>query len=218
MAMKTSRFQQILWIVIVFIGPSGPAESLTTPVRLVEIQQKPSVTKAGNTHYLPFISQPTTKIPVAYAQAEASSSDDDKLMRIERLGEFKIGSSAVRILEFLSNPQTKSKNIFSEADGLYRQSWYYPKQGVIFEMVAENNKDKPKVAAIKISSPSKFKTDRSIKIGDSYDKVVRVYGRYKDKEHSVPFKRFVAGSVYGGLIFSFQNGRVVEIFLGAAAE
>ena len=59
-------------------------------------------------------------------------------MPLERLGEFKIGSSAARILELLGNPQTKSKNAFSEADALYRQSWYYPKQGITFQMVTED--------------------------------------------------------------------------------
>jgi len=28
----------------------------------------------------------------------------------------------------------------------------------------------------------------------------------------------VAGSIYGGMIFYFQDGKVREIFLGAAAE
>ena len=201
MTMKISLFQRVFWIVITSIGLSGPAESLAAPAC-----------------YLPSIGQLALQTPVADTQAEASGSNSDKLMQLERLGEFKIGSSAARILEILGNPQTKSKNVFSEADGLYRQSWYYPKQGIIFQMVMENKNDTPKVASIKLTLPSKLKTNRGIKIGDSYDKVVRLYGQYKDQENSVPFKRFVAGSIYGGLMFSFQNGRVVEIFLGAAAE
>jgi len=199
--MKISLFQRVFCIVITSIGLSGPAESLAAPAR-----------------YLPSISQLALQTPVADTQSEASGSNSDKLMQLEKLGEFKIGSSAARILEILGNPQTKSKNVFSEADGLYRQSWYYPKQGIIFQMVTENKNDTPKVASIKLTLSSKLKTNRGIKIGDSYDKVVRLYGQYKDQENSVPFKRFVAGSIYGGLMFSFQNGRVVEIFLGAAAE
>jgi hypothetical protein len=31
-------------------------------------------------------------------------------------------------------------------------------------------------------------------------------------------KTFVAGSVYGGVIFQFEKGREAEIFIGAAAE
>ena len=191
MTMKTSLFRQVFWIVIASIGLSGPAESLAAPA---------------------------LQTPVADTQAEASGSNSDKLMQLEKLGEFKIGSSAARILEILGNPQTKSKPVFSEADGLYRQSWYYPKQGITFDMVTENKAATPKIASIKLTLPSKLKTNRGIKIADSYDKVVGVYGQYEDRENSIRFKRLVAGSIYGGLIFSFQNGRVVEIFLGAAAE
>jgi hypothetical protein len=151
-------------------------------------------------------------------QSEVSSSNADDLMQLERLGAFKIGGDAARILEILGKPKTKSKTVFSEADGLYRQSWYYPKQGMVFQLAGENKTDKPKIASIRLTRPSKLETDRGIRIGDSYDEVVRAYGRHQDQENSVPFKRLVAGSIYGGLVFSFQNGRVVEIFLGAAAE
>ncbi len=41
---------------------------------------------------------------------------------------------------------------------------------------------------------------------------------YKEEEERRTSEHFVAGSIYGGLIFSFQNGRVNEIFLGAGAE
>jgi hypothetical protein len=216
--METTLFQRVFWIVIASIGISGPVESVAAPTRLPEIQERPSVTRADNAHYLPSVSQLALLTPVADTQSEASSSNANELMQLERLGEFKIGNSAARILETLGNPQTRSRNVFSEADALYRQSWYYPKQGITFQMVTENENDKPKIASIKLTRPSKLETDRGIKIGDSYDRVVGVYGQYKDQENSVPFERLVAGSIYGGLIFSFQDGRVLEIFLGAAAE
>jgi hypothetical protein len=37
-------------------------------------------------------------------------------------------------------------------------------------------------------------------------------------EDSQPGVQFVAGSIYGGLIFTINQGRVEKIFLGAAAE
>jgi hypothetical protein len=39
----------------------------------------------------------------------------------------------------------------------------------------------------------------------------------RDREMSNA-KTLLAGSIYGGLIFQFQNGKVNQIFLGAAAE
>jgi hypothetical protein len=218
MTRKISFFQQVYWMVIASIGLIGPAESLAAPTHQIEIQNEPSLARADSVNYLPSISQLALQTPDADTPSEASSSNADDLMQLERLGEFKIGSSAARIMENLGSPKTKSKTVFSEADGLYRQSWYYPKPGIVFQMATENETDKPKVASIKLTRPSKLETDRGITIGDSYDKVVRAYGAYQDQENSVPFKRLVAGSIYGGLIFSFRNGRVVEIFLGAAAE
>ncbi len=38
------------------------------------------------------------------------------------------------------------------------------------------------------------------------------------REDSKSSGSFVAGSIYGGMIFTFQDGKVREIFLGAAAE
>ena len=48
--------------------------------------------------------------------------------------------------------------------------------------------------------------------------MTKAYGRDKNTEDSVPKETFVAGSLYGGLIFNFKNNRVTEIFLGASAE
>ena len=72
-------------------------------------------------------------------------------------------------------------------------------------MVAENEGDNPKVAAIKVTSPSRLTTDRGITIGDWYNKVVRVYGQCRDQENSVLFKRLTAGSIYGGLNILFPE-------------
>jgi len=39
-----------------------------------------------------------------------------------------------------------------------------------------------------------------------------------NREDSARTGSFVAGSIYGGIIFDFQKGKVSQIFLGAAAE
>ena len=158
------------------------------------------------------------KIPIVQAGAGVSGSGSEELMETERLGEFKIGSSAAGILKILGTPQTKSKSVFSENDARYHQTWHYPKQGITFGMVAESREDKPKVGFIRVARPSTLATSRGIKIGDSVEKVVREYGCHQDIENSVPDERFVAGSIYGGLVFFFQDGGVVKIFLGAGAE
>ncbi len=42
--------------------------------------------------------------------------------------------------------------------------------------------------------------------------------RFRTKRKATPGKTFVAGSIYGGVIFTFDDGKVEQIFIGAAAE
>jgi len=58
-----------------------------------------------------------------------------------------------------------------------------------------------------------------MRIGSTEREVVEAYGRFRDpEEDSEEGRSFVAGSVYDGMIFDFQDGRVIRIFLGSAAE
>lgn len=140
------------------------------------------------------------------------------LMEEESLGQLKIGRVATEVLQLLGSPTKKSNSSFWAADALHHQDWYYSKKGITLNMVSEMADKQQEVASIKLISPSKLRTKRGIGIGSSFDEVVRAYGKEQDQENSIPFKYFVAGSIYGGLIFSFENDRVAEIFLGAAAE
>ncbi len=44
------------------------------------------------------------------------------------------------------------------------------------------------------------------------------YGELIDEEGLTDDTRFIAGSIYGGEIFGFEDGVVRSIFVGAAAE
>ncbi len=156
--------------------------------------------------------------PAPILQAENRDSNPFELMRLEGFGELKIDLTEAQIFELLGNPETKGENIVWGADGLYHQPWYYPQQGITLDLVSQTAQTSKKVASIKLSSPSTLKTQRGIGIGDSYSEVMQAYKQEEDPENALPSQQFVAGSIYGGLTFSFQNGRVNEIFLGAAAE
>jgi hypothetical protein len=57
-------------------------------------------------------------------------------------------------------------------------------------------------------------------VGDPYKAVKAAYHAYHDPEEQVDELSFVAGSIYSGVIFSFDSKleKVTEIFFGAAAE
>ncbi|MDB9432097.1 hypothetical protein [Microcystis aeruginosa] len=139
-------------------------------------------------------------------------------MREESLGELKIDLSAQQVIRLLGEPTQKGRVEFWEGDGLYHQDWYYPNQGITLSMASETEKGQQNIAFIKLVYPSTLQTQRGIKIGSLIEDVSLAYAKEKDQEMSIPYQTFVAGSIYGGLIFTFDKGRVSEIFLGAAAE
>lgn len=145
-------------------------------------------------------------------------SDPFALMREESLGEIKLDLSAQQVIQLLGNTTQKGQVEFWAGDALYHQYWYYPNQGITLSMASETEKGQQNIAFIKLVSPSTLTTKRGIKIGSSIEEVSLAYAKEKDKEMSIPDQTFVAGSIYGGLIFTFDQGRVSEIFLGAAAE
>ncbi len=55
-------------------------------------------------------------------------------------------------------------------------------------------------------------------MGSAEKAVNKAYAKEQEKEQSVPGESFVAGSVYGGIIFTLKAGVVTDIFIGAAAE
>ncbi len=145
-------------------------------------------------------------------------SDPFALMREESLGKLKLDLSAQQVIQLLGNPRQKGGVEFWVGDAIYHQYWYYPNQGITLSMASETEKGQQNIAFIKLVSPSTLPTKRGITIGSSIEEVSLAYAKEKDQEMSIPDQTFVAGSIYGGLIFTFDNGRVIEIFLGAAAE
>jgi hypothetical protein len=75
-----------------------------------------------------------------------------------------------------------------------------------------------RLLSITATPPCKLSTARGIHIGSSLKEVSKAYGDVQEKEQSRPGESFVAGSLFGGIIFDLKQGKVSEIFIGAAAE
>ncbi len=78
-------------------------------------------------------------------------------------------------------------------------------------------KTEPKINSILISEPCTLKTKKQIGIGDSQQAVKAAYADFIDKESS-DATTIVAGTVYGGLLFTLEGEKVKTIFIGASAE
>jgi hypothetical protein len=149
------------------------------------------------------------KLPVA--------NSEFSLLQKERIGNLRIGLSAEKIKRTINcTPKRGPENLWA-ADGAYHQEWQYRNCGITLGMVSDRKGGRKSIESITLTSPSYLSTKRGIRIGSSERAVKKAYKAEWNRENSKS-EFFVAGSIYGGLIFQFQNGKVSRIFLGAAAE
>lgn len=147
-----------------------------------------------------------------------TTDDEFCLMRLEHLGALSIGIGEKDALAALNCPVSRGKDLFSEATGDYTQKWSFPACGVDLTMTASSKRGPKVVTSIVVAAPSTLATSKGIHIGSTEDEVLTAYGPFLDRGASRRGKTVVAGSIYGGLIVSIADGKVSEIFLGAAAE
>lgn len=141
-----------------------------------------------------------------------------KLMRSESLDGLTLEMKSSGLTKLLGKPEKTGKEENWEAIGEWVQRWSWPKLGITAQMSSKEKGGAKTLLAVTLTAPSERATRKGIRIGSSEAEVVAAYGALRDKETSQAGKTFVAGSPYGGLIFTFSKGKVSEIFLGAAAE
>lgn len=135
----------------------------------------------------------------------------------EKIGPLHLGLSAQAVKQIIPGNPVLGPDELMGADGLYHQEWKYSRAGISLDMISEKKGGPKSIASISVTSPSKLKTPRGIGIGSTEAEVAKAYGPFRNAEDSTP-ERFVAGSIFGGVIFSCQQGKVSGIFIGAAAE
>jgi hypothetical protein len=143
--------------------------------------------------------------------------DEFSLLRKERIGNLRIGLSEAKVKQIINCQLKREPEQFWGADGAYHQQWKYANCGIILGMVSARKGAPKSIDSITISNPSRLTTQRGIRIGGSKKAVMKAYKAEWNRSTNEP-NHFVAGSIYGGLIFQFENGNVSQIFLGAAAE
>ena len=134
----------------------------------------------------------------------------------EAFGPLALGKSPAEVEKALGKPASMGKKVFQEATGTSVQEWKYPAAGLTVTM--EWTGKKPAVGAIRAEEGCKLATARGIKLGSTEAEVAKAYAKEREAETSKAGESFVAGSIYGGVIFSFKDGKVSGIFIGAGAE
>jgi len=160
---------------------------------------------------------PSPWLQNAFAQKIAASTRYDTAK--ERIGGLRLGLLENDTVASIPCTPKKLKEIYEGATGDYVQTWQFATCGIVLKMSSPKKGAPKSISAITLTKPATFATGRGIRIGSTEQEVLAAYGRYRDADgDSKKGKRFVAGSVYDGIIFDFQDGTVVRIFLGAAAE
>lgn len=159
----------------------------------------------------------STLLAVSFFAAIIARSEPAPLEN-ESLGKLKLGTKATEVTTLLGKPDSKGKDTEMGATGEWVQQWQYKSQGLAFDMASGAKGGAKSISSITATAPCKLATSRGIHLGSTLAEVAKAYGKFHDKEQSVAGKTFVAGSVYGGVIFTFAGGKVSQIFIGAAAE
>ncbi|MAS92879.1 MAG: hypothetical protein CMO55_06740 [Verrucomicrobiales bacterium] len=137
------------------------------------------------------------------------------------VGGFSLGMPGVIANRIINGKFTTSEEILEGATGLFVQDWTAPGLGLTLKMGHEEDSKQQHIESIEISGQSQLKTDRGVGIGTPRSEVEKKYAaeieeaeQFDDIENQI-----VAGSVFGGIIFTFdEDEKVTTIFVGAAAE
>jgi hypothetical protein len=154
----------------------------------------------------------------AIALSAAVSSDEFQLMRDEAIGALKIGLPREQAIQIAGASPKAGRIEEWGADGLFHQELTFKNAGIRLSMVSKTKSSPQTIESITAVAPCALTTKRGIHIGSSEAEVMKAYERNYNKEESTPGSSFIAGSTYGGISFQFKNGRVSQIFLGAASE
>ncbi len=157
---------------------------------------------------------------IAFALLATSlyAKDAFDLLATESLGKIKMGLPAAAVVKALGEPEKKGTEQKEEATGDWTQDWSYSAQGLKLTMSSAKKGGAKTVSTITATGACKLTTARGIKIGSSLADLRKAYANVESKDDSQPGKTFVAGSIYGGVIFTLKGDKVSQIFVGAAAE
>ena len=136
----------------------------------------------------------------------------------EGLGKLALDQKAGVVLKLLGEPKAKGADVLMEATGEWVQEWAFPEQGLTLMMGSTDKGGAKTVWSITADGKCELATERGVRIGSSEAEVKKAYGKVYNAEESRAGETFVAGSVYGGVIFELEMGKVAGIFIGAAAE
>lgn len=146
------------------------------------------------------------------------TTDGRAIWVVESIGPLKIDMSASELNRVIGEPEKKTDPEYQGATGDYVTSWTY--EWATLGLISESEKGPWSLGSVTVEESSDWKTERGIGIGASRAEVEKAYAgdiNESEGEGGTP-EDIVVGTIYGGIIFDFDDGRVSRIFVGATAE
>jgi hypothetical protein len=152
------------------------------------------------------------------SSAKDTCGNKPDLLTADHIGGIKIGMSLDEVKNLLGEPSSRDQLQNWAADGRWYATYYFSRMGLTLNMGSDDSACfKPTVASITATPVCPFRTARGVAIGSSLADVRSRYEPFIDNAQSSDTV-VLAGSLYGGLIFELEKGKVKKMFLGAAAE
>lgn len=140
-----------------------------------------------------------------------------ELLNKERIGKLSIGMGLQQVHAILGGAASKTDLENWGADGRFYSTYSYS-SGLSLNMGSDDSTFLgASISSITVNPNCPYTTTRGIGVGNTFEETQNAYKDLIDPAESND-TILVAGSVYGGLIFNFKNGKVNRFFLGAAAE
>lgn len=128
-----------------------------------------------------------------------------------------LGIPQAKVIEMLGEPTKKDKDEYWGATDTYVQKWHFNDIGLKLHMESEKEGGLKQVFSITAHAPNTMKTSKNARIGIKKEKLISLYADHYNIELQHE-NSIIIGSIYGGVIYTIENGLVSEIFIGAAAE
>jgi len=137
------------------------------------------------------------------------------LMESETIGKLQFDMPLAAIETEVGAAEEKTEFELWGADDFEHQTRIYQNNTLEIDYIKTED-DEIVCNMITIYGDNELKTSRGIGIGDSRNAVLKVYQQeIYDRDNETAL---IAGTIYGGVIFTFENDKVKSIFIGAGAE
>lgn len=192
----------------------SPSPDDSAPEMGADIAQDPS----GSPEQSPPASTSPSASSGSAESTGGSSSPGDALLKSDGIGTIRVGMSEDALIGIIGEPISTTIPAVWGSDELVHSEWNYEPMGIVINMAQQPGTEKFTVFSVKVMAPCSLKTSRGIAIGDTKADVLAAYRDEYNAEESDD-NALVLGSVYGGIVITVDDeDKVVEIFIGAAAE